>query len=104
VESEFKFFFRRRHNKEETKMIGYKYEMADLLIDLHERASLNAVITKKRLIRILTDILMFKNGKRFSPKLASLAGDCVKDHEADIENLRFLGTFMLLKKTAPTQI
>lgn len=60
IETEFKFYLRRKSSKKNNNMIGHKYEMADLLADLHERAPENAIFTKKRLIRILTDILMFK--------------------------------------------
>lgn len=105
IESEFKFFIKRKNNNsQKNKNIGYRYEMADLLLDLFDRAPEIAPVTKRRLIRILTDILMFKEGGRFGQKLASLAQKCVKGQESDLENLRFLGTFMLLKKTAPTQI
>jgi hypothetical protein len=103
IETEFKFYLKRKNTKEKN-MVGYKYEMADLLTDIHERAPENATVTKKRLIRILTDILMFKQGGRFSQKLANLAKDCIQGNESDIENLRFLGTFMLLKKITPKQI
>lgn len=47
---------------------------------------------------------MFKQGARFSPQLAALAQKCIAGSEAELENLRFLGTYILLKKNAPKQL
>ena len=105
LDSEFKFYLQRKKiEQESSRIIGNTYEMADLLVDIFERAPEGAFNTQKRLIRILTDILMFKEGDRFNQKLVNLAQNCVKGQENDLENLRFLGTYMLLKKTAPKQL
>lgn len=104
VEGEFRFYKERlEEESEQRKFVGFSYKIEEFLADLvgiddnGEIAESNAVF-KSRVIKILTDFLLFQDGSRFDKKLLKIAEGCLKGDEDELQNISFLAKFLIIKK------
>lgn len=105
VDSEFRFFMERKSKKIQIeKNIGFCYKIEEFLSDLvglksNGEISPSNKIFKSRVIKILTDFLLFRDGIRFDQKLQKIAEGCIRGNEDSLQNIGFLAKFMMIKKT-----